>query len=728
MIALRMKELLLSSLYLVLFTSFASASCTFLSVDVDESTQVFYPHPASYSIRLTNTGPSPQTVTVASLCDADTFSCTFPDLPNPFVLTSAQSATVHMHVDTTRARAGAYSIGLQVSGGTAGNSCLEQRTLSLGILSNSSNESTANPSVEATLVPESTKTATPGDTMRYAIRVSNPTAESALVNIKSTEIEGNIFSSTTAVNPVQFQLPAGQTRVSDFSFTIPAGWPGGLQEFTILLTIVSPAGQIKAISLPVRVFVYSPRLYLQLAHAPYSGACVNAYPTNASYASFLIRNLGELTGPFTADVQVPPSIANAVTFTPSTFTLKQGEARSIDVTFTPTSATPTGSHYYTIRVKYLGLAAITYSGCVDVKPIYGVDAAATQEYTILRGQTNTIPIRVSNNGSATQNYSITFNPSPVQGMQLLIDPTHFPLSPAESRIVNVVVQADASTELGPIVVPLSVRASNITRLLPLHLFVASSNASGSSPLSIFAPASTDVFEGMAVQASVRVSNTGSKTLTGVELFAEGLPADWITIRTKPADIGAGKSRTYLLTFTIPANARQPGPRVFYLTAVSGLESVRVPMLIHIITPVRQLSYKVTDFTPVQAQGTVREIHVRLRVSNTGNTPATNIEASIPFATGYVVRTERPLHLAPGQSGEVDVIIEPTAAVASRDVFLKLQSEEGAQSTDSLKLPALEPIVSQPELWPRALAILLLLIAIAALIKREEIEQKLTDRY
>jgi uncharacterized membrane protein len=707
------------------FTVLAAANCPLLSVVATTSATTTMGASATYAISILNSAPDPQSITVSSSCDASVMDCSFPDLPNPFLLSGGQGQTVHLVVDTTNTPPGDYAIPLQVTGGTPGNACLQDQSLSLTVNSSTATESNSiNGSVTATISPTGIFSGTPGQSVGFTVNINNPTLQDAYISLVSGPEQGNPFISSTSIAPVQFMIPAGQSQSSQVQIAIPVGWPGGLNNFEMQVDVAFPDATTANLVLPVQLFVYSPQLFLQLVSAPDPSTCANAFATNSTSVDLRVANDGTITGPYNVTIGLPSNLTGVTALSQDLFTLSQGEETDTYVNFTPTASTTPGLYYYTVSFNYLGLPAVVYDGCVNVIPVYGLAAFSTQQYDVVRGIAQSIPVSVTNNGSGLQNYSIDFNPQPIPGVALSVDTPVFTLAPSQSQTVNFLVQADSSSILGPQQIPITFQSVNSSTIVSLNIDLLSSNNTGSSPLNIIAPSQVQEFNGIANQVSITVNNNGQTLLPQVQLLAAGFPDGWVNVLTPPLDIPSATARTFLVEFDIPPDSNQPGPRVLYLTAVSGLESVQVPVLVQISQAVLQLNYQVSGaITPQSSAGSV--VDLNLTVTNSGNVAETDITPSIPYATGYAVSAV-PISLAPGQSGTLGVQIEPTANDAQNDVFLRVSSDQGASDTGSVLLPAMSLAgLAGVDYWPQLIAIVILVIAIAAVIKRDEVEHALS---
>ncbi len=707
------------------FSALASAACApFLAVAADGQLEVTQGTDAIFIVTVTNTGSSTQTISANSLCDAP-LSCSFPDLSGPATLVPGQSTVFHVVVSTASAPAGNYTVPLQVSAGAAGSQCVEERRPVLKVRAPDRPTPTPAPGapIAAALATGDDDFATqPGRTLVFTLFVENTAAETQFVHIGHGRGEGNVFAESTFASSDEFELKPRGARTVRIELTVPPATPGGFYDIAFKARATSSSAKVFSVDLPARLFVYSPNLYLRLANAPSAGDCLQAFHGNASSRELQVINSGEVRGPFETDLQAGTAAFNFLSINQKSFEAKQGERNNLRVTAAPSEAVPPGTYLYTVVVKYLDHVALRFDDCVVVRGVVDVQATQAIDYTLLRGSSASLPLRLSNNGSLAEKYAIEYNPGPATGVTLSVKPSSFELGPREAASSEVIVQASKDAPLGRLRMPLTLRSPALTRELALNLRIASDNRT--SPLSI-TPNRFLAFESTPTQVVVAVRNTGRAALDGVQVLVEGLPRGWTAVDSQPKRIAQGGQAEFLITFSVPAGGLE-GARTktlsFAIYAVSGLESVREESWLDVFTPVNSLDVQVSELRETRVSGSVTEVTLVARVRNNGNVRASGIQFSAPYGQQeYIVEGERTLSLGPQESDEVNVRVTPTNDVQQQQVVLRLASAEGAQSLKSVQLPAMTPSAGgDNSLFWKVVAIVLLATAIFAVVAKDEL--------
>lgn len=720
-------QLIAFFLAISLIAPIAAASCApFLQVVADESKVVQRNESASFTIAVSNTGPNPQSVTANTLCNSRQIACAFADLNAPLTLQSGASVTFHLIASSQTG--GNYSIPLQVFGGTAGSSCVEERTLSLGVLA-SGGSATATPfpaALAVTVSPAKDISAQPGETIEFTLVVQNNKAESQFVQILYSSSEGNYFASSTFVNAEQFKLAPGDAQTVSVQMAIPPGTPGGIYPASFKVRGVSSSAIAYDVQLTPTIFVFSPTLSMQWASVP--STCIQAFHASESTAFLTVRNLGEITGPFEAVLDAPAELQGVLKLSTTSFELNQREAVTLVLSLNASKITPAADYGYAVRIRYLGSTALRFDSCVSLRGLIGLDSLPGEKFSVVRGSSTQVYFSVTNNGSLTANYSIDYNPLPLVGTALVIEPANFRLSAGQVQTVKATVLANVTAPLGEHLLPLTLRTSNQSRQYSMLLNIVSSNKTGQSPLEITSTQFKAV-EGRPVQYAIAVRNNGFSDFDNVQLAVEGLPIEWVRIDSPSTSFGRSQQKDFLLTFTLPEGTNKDRANQLYafsLHAIAGLESVSSPAFLEVSTPIKRINFTVEsvreDKTPEGSK-----LLLRVAVYNEGNVPLTGIQPSMPFASEYILTTSNPLlRLGPDGREYIELEVSPITNTKEQDVFLKLQSEEGAEKTSTLRLPAMNKSGGESDsgLGWKAIAVVVLIVAIMAALARDDIEQML----
>lgn len=711
---------------LLLALPLASASCApFLQVAADESKVVARNEAASFTVVVGNTGPNPQAIAANTLCNSAQVSCSTSDFYGPVTLASGAATT--FHISASSQTPGNYSLPLQVFGGTAGSSCLEERTLSLGVTAAGGlpTPTATQAPLSVTASPTRDIAAQPGETIEFTLVVQNNLPDAQFVQILYASEQGNFFAESTFANAEQFRLASGDGQAVSVQVAIPPGTPGGVYSAGMKVRGTSSSGNAFDHLLAPSIFVFSPTLSMQWASTPAS--CLQAFHGNEAVAFLTARNLGETRGPFEVVLEAPGEIAGALKLSPSSFELNQREAKTISLSLNASKLIPAGEYAYAVKVKYLNSVALRFDSCASLRGLVGIDALPGEKFGVVRGSSAQVFFSVANNGSLPANYSVDYNPLPLAGTAVAIEPANFRLSGGRSQTVKATILTNATAPLGEFVLPLTLRASNQSRQYSLVLSIVSSNKTGQSPLEVV-NTHFRVVEGAPVQFAVAVRNNGFKDLESVLLAVEGLPVEWVRIETPSQPIARSRERDFLATFTLPPGANQQRATQLYaftLHAVAGLESVSAPALLEASAPVKRMAFAVEQVR-VEKTPEGSKLLLRVAVYNEGNVPLSGIQPSMPFSSEYLVTSNNPLlRLGPGGREYVELEITPTTSTKEQDVFLRLQSGEGVEKTGALRLPALSKSGSgDGGLGWKAVAAVVLIIAIMAALGREDIEQML----
>ncbi|MEK6923637.1 MAG: hypothetical protein AABW54_00160 [Candidatus Micrarchaeota archaeon] len=696
----------------VLLPALALAACPFLQVTVQESAQVTAPGTATFSVSLFNNGPSTQSIYLNSLCRPEEFDCQFKDLATPLVIPSGASATVHLQATVVDAQPGMYNLPLQVWSGFA-NACLEKRNLQLQVTGTGGQPVPS--AAEAYVNPATDVIARPGDTVDYAITATNNRPERVYYKILAGSDEGNAFEATTTISPQVFSLTPGESKVAYATVTIPLGTPSMFKQFLFRVETATASAQVNYTDLPARIFVYSQHLNLQLESTP--GQCLPVFHNKPVGLGMTMRNFGEVTGPFQLSISASSTVQPYLSFDESLFQLLRGESQAFTLTADVPATVAPGYYAYTLYAKYEGFDAIAFDSCIQVSGVSSTSALSRQEFPAPRGQLTTIPFVVENNGTLASNYSINYNPVPFTGIQLTVSPASFMLAPGERKTAGVAVQVSAAAQLGRKNTAMTIYSTAGQNEIALSLNIISANGSD-SPLRVKA-SSYETVAGVPRQYAVRVTNAGNKKIDNPLMIIEGIPSHWWKAEATAQNIPASSYKDFLVTFKIPAGTPS-GEYLAFITVISGLESTRIPTRLEVSDPQAKLSIRITN---VSKSGTQPEVvTVRIAVTNDGNVPASQITASIPGGSGYLVSEKRETSLQPGQAQYLDVLIAPIEDEPSREVFISLSSREGANSAETIKLPALRAATlptEEGDSW-KIIAIILLFVAILVLISRDEV--------
>lgn len=671
---------------------------------------------ASFPIVIENNAGAVQTISLVAVCDVNSLLCTFEDVPFTNTLGVGEQRTVHLEVDTSRAAPGRYTFELQVSGGTATDSCTESTLITLGVMP-STTPAPQNPAVQAYIDPSQAMLKMPGEEVEYVIGLINEAPDRAIVSIRS---QGNPFEKGTIYDAVEVSLNAGETEAIRAKVKLPAGVPGGDYPWTFVTRWITATRGPSEITLPARVRIQAPTIALQLMPDP-STSCIGVGARAPASTVVDVRNNGDGKATVVASIEGSPATKEFITVSPAMFELKAGESAKLKIDIKPQRTTTMGAYNYRLVLKNLDYTLVDRSLCAVVQSSSDVEVDGPESVTILRTRTQSSTLKVRNIGNSRGEYA-TEAVAP-QGVVATTDPASFTLLPGEERNVNLVLQSNLRAQLGPGKVALVFRprqAAAATIEIPAE--VVSTNQSGESYLRLETAPTLEVVDGIEKTIELRVTNTGSAALKQVTAELIGVPESWYEAQQR--DIGPGQTATIPVTIT----AINPEKDLYQATIAlySGLESVRYSGSLSIAPQVNRLQAGNLTAESIKEGTATREVLVSVSLKNTGNTPATDIKP-IMFSTGGALDEElfavpeKAVALNPGEERTMFLRIKPAAAQSGEKTgVLKLESKEGAEASQEIKVPALQSKGAAAGVpWLAIIAVVLLLIGVFAYIAKQE---------
>lgn len=708
-------KVLAALLALTLLAGTAAASCPLLSVAVD-NVAVERPAAGVFTVTVTNNAPGSDTIRFSSVCDPNVLQCGFTDVTGPMTIAAGATTVAHLSIPTSQLANGAYPLTVQVWGGVTGQ-CTEERQLTLTVTSPgvSPTPSASPQPITATINPVGDTTVKPGDSFSHQIYVRNNLAETAVIRVATTLADRNPFSTT--ISPNEFVLGAGESKTIDAKSFVAVGTPTNVFNFVYNVRATTASGNVYAYDLPVRVFIYSQSLNLRITSAP--AQCTTAFHNRESTAEFTIQNYGEITGSFYPQITTSDAIRPYIKASDTVMDIKTDETRTLRLTFKPTTSVATATYAYTLDVTYGDYNAATFTGCVSIQPVSGIEALDSKDFTVVRGQVTRIPFHISNNGSVTNAYSFNWNPYPQRGLSFVISPSQVALAAGDSKDVDLVMQADSTVVLGRATIPFTIYSNAGPKAVSVKANIVAGNGTD-SPLRIVTPDSS-VYAAVPNQKTFRVYNYGPEDYSAVAFWLEGIPSEEYTIKNPVRPIKSMGSSDYTVTFQLPPE--RDGQNLAYdAVAAAGLESVKKSGSLSIMLPETRLGFEILDVVPNDARDASKGVRLKLVVSNQGNTQINGVAVSLPSNPDYNVAPERNPVLAPGGSQYLYVQITPNAPMQSQDVAIRLKAPDGTTTQKVLRLPAMgadQGPVGNDDAW-KIVAIIVIFAAILAVISREEL--------
>ncbi|HII39049.1 TPA: hypothetical protein HA318_03545 [Candidatus Micrarchaeota archaeon] len=690
--------------------------CRYLEYAIEPvSTTVVRGATADYAIVLTNTAIYSQVLRASAQCAE--LSCEFSDLSFPTTLMPGQSTAFHLLVHTADAETIPRFIPLEIRGGTLELPCTENANMegnalgvSLNVVPPIAPESTP---ITATISPSVQQTILQEETAEYVITLHNGFAEKTYATISSS---GNAFAETTFLSASQVELAANETKNVSIRVIAPPGTPGETYYWTFLVR--SSAGD--QLSFPVALQVYAPRAAVSLLGGPYPYDCVATRGGERKTIEMALRNDGEATSSFLVSLEATSSVHSIASLDKQLIELKQGEQTPLTLSITPSRATVLDDYSATLVVKRGQFEMLRRNICFSVKGLKSIEVLKPASSTILRGRTNTIPFKLRNIGTLSEEIAFEWDPLQEAG-EILVQPSKLTLSPSESADAQLIVTVPMGTQLNDFVIPirLHVAKSNYTLAANFNVSVYSSNASNESLLSISPLYYTAVQDGMKI-VHVVVSNNGDGRMEQTRLVIEEIPASWYSVDF-PRPIGARGRAQFTLTLVPPTGST--GKRPIKLFVWSGRESLKQDAELEVKPFLDELEVRETARAEKVSKTQVSELELTLHVTNTGDDLIENISpvllADDVLSYNYDVLPNR-ISLAAGQSADLKMTLRPNRQTEARALPIQLASDEGKTEPTYLQVPSMTAaVVASPQPPWKVITIIALLVIIFAVYAYEK---------
>jgi len=656
-----------------------------------------------------------QTISLSASCDPNSLLCEFGDVPFPNLMNPGQESVFHLQVDTSRAKPGRYTILLDVSGGTTYDSCIESAVLTLDVQP-STTAAPQSPAVQAYVSPSGPQLGTPAEELLYTFGLVNQGTEPAIVNLFAA---GNQFEESTLFEAVQVSLEPQEAKAIQVHVKLPPGTPGGDYTFAFIARWITTTKGPYDVVVPITIRVHAPTIAFQLLPDP-GPICTIATGKVPAVIETQVRNNGNGKATVLALIEGPESAKEFITVEPRLFELKPGESAPIKISIKPQKTTTIAIYNYRLALKNLQFKLFDRSLCTRVDSVSDLRVETPESVNLLRTRTQAIKVNVQNEGNVEGEYALDV--SGPSGVIISADPASFTLLPDETKELNLVFQSTLRTPLGPGSVTLTIRprfATAVNAQFPLD--IVSSNQSGESYLRLDTSPNLEVVDGVQKTIDLTVTNTGPAALPQVKLELLNIPPQWYESTSR--DIASGQTTTLTLVMHPVGPQRDLYP--ITLSLASGLESVHYPGTLAIVPAVKRLEANNVTTQTVQEAGTNREVLVSMTLRNTGNTPASDVRPVLFASSGeldeelFAVPNQE-LELQPGESRTVQLSIKPAVdKTGDKTSLLKLESQEGAQAVQEIRVPALQKAGVGGLPWLAIIAVVVLLIAVFTYLAKQE---------
>lgn len=703
------KTILLSLFAFALFASLSSATstqCGLLNIDYSDLETITQGSSGGFTFTVYNAGESTQRVSASAVCDSRQLECSFTGVGDSTLIAPAQTLRFSLNTQSVGA-AGSYQIPVEIRGGIGGSTtCTASTPLTLEVQSSIS--SAPSTPLTASITPDESVNARPGDAVIYTLTLTNNLNKRIYVSISSKGT--NPFESTTSFSSSDVALEARQTKDVTVTVRLPPGTPGGAYLWIYYLDAGICCGY--NFTLPVQeIRVQGPILNLQLLDAPLQDECTVVDAGQREEVEMALKNNGELTGPFTLAISGSRTVTNSVSISQTRVEPARGEQVPITLTIAPPLRTPLATYYYNLRGTYQGFTFLNRQFCFTVRGVETSSLQLPQQVIIERSRIATTTINITNNGSTTDEYALT----PVQEGDLAIQPqpTSFRLTPGQTQTVTLTITSDLTTELGERTLLLTLDAQNYSKEIELNATVAATGKVGESLLTVTVDREIYIAPGQSKVVQVAVENIGQSVQRDVTLEVEGL--DSALFSSESQTILPGETVIFELSLTLLQGLNQLPVN---LTLQSGEEFVKTPLVL-IASATANFEFTVDEIIENREGEITTSVDLLVTVRNAGLTPITQIGALINDVDYIYTQTPAgEFTLAGGESLQVRINVKPADRnVAAKNATLQFASAEGTSNPSTVVLPALTIPVTNLT-WKAAIILLLLIGILLLLAKRD----------
>ncbi|MBU1198049.1 hypothetical protein KJ765_06095 [Candidatus Micrarchaeota archaeon] len=694
---------LASLLILLLFSTPAFATCTFLEVDAITSLAVQQGVQAVFPITIRHNGANQQPVYISAQ-NPDRLPLQFDE--SAYVLTPGEEKTFNLIIETETVGVGEYEIPIEISADEGYGSCYEYETIQLAVETSSTPTPEPLDSVAMSIDPKEARQVFPGEILSYDIRVHNNYNEEIIVELDAPD---NPFSSSTSFAEKVFRIPARSSKVVRVRVTIPPGTPGSIYDL-VFRAEVNTACCIQELIVPASISVFGENARLSVFREPYG--CVSVKQGETYNMELGIQNDGGVRGPYTMEVLGEPESTRNVQLQVRRFELMEGERTYVNVSIRPPENEPQEIKFFTLRIRYLDFSMYETAFCYRVQGTKDIEIEKPVEINAKRCSTESFEFSLKNIGSLEDTYAIETRP--MRGASVFVDPQTFTLRPSERQRASVVLGVSCLAPLGLQNLEARIIGSEFTRSELFEVRIAP-NETRQLFLKLTAPKTVRVVEGIPTEFTVSVFNTLSVPVDGTFISIEGIPDEWVEIEGAKTIRSASTAQ-----YKVRVHTEITGDFPISIIAASGLEKSRVSSTLLIEPQVQQLDYAYqTDFA--ELDGEVQEVRVFLTVTNLGNVVLNDILVSTSAEDVNVIPIENIASLAPGESRSINAVVRPLQDTSEKLIPLRLKSTEGAVQTKSIALPALRRAdETTPFDFPwKIVAIIVVLVLIFAVLAKSD---------
>ncbi len=690
---------------LLAIAGYCSAECDFLEVNAITDASVQKGSIASFPIAIKNTNPGLQSVYLSAS-----------NSHMPFLEVNFDKSTATLQpqgedvftffVITSEASEGEYGFPVEITADTGSVTCSEYLNLELAVTASPVTDQDGG-EIQVLVTPSALKQLMPGETQEYSIAITNGLDEEIIAGVDAAS---NPLGKAVRFSESDVRIGAREMKAVRAIVTMPVGAPGNDYEIVFRVR-ASSACCLEEFLHPVTVRSYAKTAQLSLVNEPLG--CIAVSHGEKERIPLGVRNYGELTGPFRLELTGGESSLRYVTLPLKDFELSAGEREYFNITLFPQITAPIGLHRFILKASYLSYVLFEKEICYRVEGISNVEIEKPNSAIVRRCTTDGFDFKVKNTGTLEDDYAIDVKP--LWKATPYAEPEEFSLSPGESQIVNYIVQTSCITPLGK-------QAGELTitpRIAPpvssvIEFEVVPSNNTGESFLKISAPSPISAILDEEKKFIVNVQNTKSTEMANTIVTLEGIDRSWVRLESPlPKTIKPGKTAVFYVVIKPDAQ----GTFNLGIIASSGAEISKFTSELRVENR-RIGSYVTHSINPVEEAGVTTEAFVTFTLKNTGNVPMNELSINVPAKGLNIVPLDYVDELAPGESKDIRLQVQPLDDFHGKEVPFQVLSSEGVVATELVTLPDMAAIAVEPEIPWRYILIGILLVVIIWLFSKQ----------
>jgi uncharacterized membrane protein len=602
---------------------------------------------AYYNLSVTNTGNTADNA-IISIVNAPSGWTVLPT-SNPVALDPGETKSFQVLVTAPNTALAGTQVQITINATSNGNGSIV-RSLSINAVVNQVYDPRVTPLTNSKVIQ-------PGTSGTFKVNVTNNGNGNDTVDMSLSGVPGGqgwVFN----FNPVSVTLIPGQTKTVDLTFTLGSKSAYGDNQITVIGT---SHGTTTTGSTTIVVSVAQ---YYNMAMVPVGASTLRVDPGGSIDFNFSVTNTGNGPDDFTFTVLRLDSAWVSYFSKTTIYNLPANGTETTTLTVEVPSTTNSGTYRFDVKATSDGNTSVfrtVFNLTIIVNQLYSVDLEPASLYYSGAPEVGVVvDLTVTNDGSGKDNFTMSV-PGP-QASWISFNVTTVSLDPGASTVVAATITPPAGTASGDFVI--SFRATSKGRIT-----VYDESSVTFTVTKVYLPKLT------AVEPTINRKPTETAVFT-VQLKNDGNTADTIKVNfssnprslashslSSPfVNLGAGQTRTFTVTVTVPANEPVGNLRfVMLATSDNDTSATGTAALTVVVDPVYGVNLFSYDATAT-AEPTDTD-KVELRVANTGNGADTfTLKATGPYYTWVSFETTT---VTVSASGEM--VVNMTVTVPDSDV-------------------------------------------------------------